>query len=145
MIIVAGVKPPIEFLSTPKVCERNLDSIEKAIRGAQVPTWRKPNMQLRDHPLMTYRGNRSWPPAWLWTAGYETTHPQGEVGILKAVLRSHIQGPRHRKQNSDLLITHIRRSQNCHKRGFLQNGRNFFVHLSGAVRLRNHSARIFCL
>jgi len=48
-------------------------------------------MLLREHPLMNYRGNRSWPPAWLWTAGYDTTHPQGEVGILKAALRSHIQ------------------------------------------------------
>jgi hypothetical protein len=48
-------------------------------------------MVLRDHPLMTYRGNRSWPPAWLWTVGYENTYPQGEVGILKAVLRSHLQ------------------------------------------------------
>ena len=48
-------------------------------------------MLLRDHPLMNYRGNRSWPPDWLWTAGYTTTHPQGEVGILKAVLRSHIE------------------------------------------------------
>jgi hypothetical protein len=50
-------------------------------------------MLLRDHPLMFYKGNRSWPPAWLWTAGYDNTHPQGEIGILKAVLRSHIQPP----------------------------------------------------
>jgi|SRR5262245_40101508 len=48
-------------------------------------------MLLRDHPLMTYKGNRSWPPAWLWVAGYDNTHPQGEVGILKAVVRSRIQ------------------------------------------------------
>jgi hypothetical protein len=48
-------------------------------------------MLLRDHPLMTYKGERSWPPAWLWTAGYDNTHPQGEVGILKAVLRSPIK------------------------------------------------------
>src|SRR5262245_33135020 len=48
-------------------------------------------MLLRDHPLMTYKGNRGWPPGWLWTAGYDTTHPQGEVGFLKAVLRSYIQ------------------------------------------------------
>jgi hypothetical protein len=48
-------------------------------------------MLFRDHPLMVYKGNRSWPPAWLWTAGYDTTHPTGEVGILKAVLRSHIE------------------------------------------------------
>ena len=48
-------------------------------------------MLFRDHPLMTCKGNRNWPPAWLWTAGYYTTHPQGEVGILKTVLRSRIQ------------------------------------------------------
>ena len=48
-------------------------------------------MLLRDHPLMTYKGNRSWPPAWSWTGGYDSTHPQGEVGILKAVVRSRIQ------------------------------------------------------
>jgi hypothetical protein len=48
-------------------------------------------MMLRDHPLMTYKDNRSWPPAWLWTDGYTNTYPQGEVGILKTVLRSHIQ------------------------------------------------------
>src|SRR5215472_415164 len=52
-------------------------------------------MLLREHPLMNYRGNRSWPPGWLWTAGYDTTHPQGEVGILKAVRQSHIE-PRDR-------------------------------------------------
>jgi len=40
---------------------------------------------------MIYKGNRSWPPAWLWTAGYDNTHPRGEVGILKVALRSHIQ------------------------------------------------------
>lgn len=44
---------------------------------------------------MMYKGNRSWPPDWLWTAGYDNTHPRGEVGILKAVLRSHIR-PRDR-------------------------------------------------
>jgi hypothetical protein len=48
-------------------------------------------MLLRDHPLMMYKGDRSWPPAWLWTAGYDSTHPVGEVGILKAVLRSHTE------------------------------------------------------
>src|ERR671925_1498067 len=48
-------------------------------------------MLLREHPLMMYKGNRSWPPVWLWTAGYDTSEPRGEVGILKAVLRSHIE------------------------------------------------------
>ncbi|HEY7320696.1 MAG TPA: hypothetical protein VIE89_24285 [Candidatus Binatia bacterium] len=47
-------------------------------------------MKLRDHPLMRYRGSRSWPPAWLWRGGDETTYPQGEIGILKDVLLSTI-------------------------------------------------------
>jgi hypothetical protein len=45
-------------------------------------------MLLRDHPLMMFRGNRSWPPDWLWRDGYEDTHPRGEIGILKNVIRS---------------------------------------------------------
>src|SRR5262245_40935471 len=45
-------------------------------------------MLLRDHRLMMFRGNRSWPPDWLWTDGYDDTHPRGEVGILKNVIRS---------------------------------------------------------
>lgn len=47
-------------------------------------------MKLRDHPLMTYMGARSWPPAWLWRGGYDSTHPEGEVGILKEVMLSTI-------------------------------------------------------
>ena len=46
-------------------------------------------MKLRDHPLMTYYGAHSWPPAWSRRRGsYENTRPIGEVGILKAVLPS---------------------------------------------------------
>jgi hypothetical protein len=48
-------------------------------------------MKLRDHPLMTYKGIRSWPPGWLWKGGYETTHPEGEVGILRDVMPSTIE------------------------------------------------------
>jgi hypothetical protein len=40
---------------------------------------------------MMYKGNHSWPPAWLWTAGHHTIEPRGEVGILKAVLRSNME------------------------------------------------------
>jgi hypothetical protein len=43
-------------------------------------------MLLRHHPLMMFRGNRSWPPDWLWRHGYNDTHPRGEVGILKNVI-----------------------------------------------------------
>ncbi len=45
-------------------------------------------MKLRDHPLMSYKGAPSWPPAWLWRDGHKTTHPNGEVGILKEVIPS---------------------------------------------------------
>ena len=45
-------------------------------------------MKLRDHPLMTYKGVSSWPPAWLWRGGYASTYPKGEVGVLKDVLPS---------------------------------------------------------
>ena len=45
-------------------------------------------MKLRDHPLMSYKGAASWPPAWFWRNGYETAHPTGEVGILKQVIPS---------------------------------------------------------
>ena len=47
-------------------------------------------MLLRDHPLMTYRGLRSWPPAWLWTYGGKNNHVRGEVGILRKVVLSKI-------------------------------------------------------
>jgi len=47
-------------------------------------------MKLRDHPMMTYMGVRSWPPAWLWRGGCDSTQPEGEVGILKDVMLSTI-------------------------------------------------------
>ena len=43
-------------------------------------------MLLRNHPLMSYLGLRSWPPHWTWTGGVKNMHPQGEVGILREVL-----------------------------------------------------------
>ena len=48
-------------------------------------------MLLREHPLLKYKGNRSWPPRWLWRAGNDTTNPKGEVGILKDVIPSTIE------------------------------------------------------
>jgi hypothetical protein len=52
-------------------------------------------MLLRDHPLMTYKGVPSWPPAWLRRVGcYENTHPTGEIGILKGVLPSTLPSPK---------------------------------------------------
>src|SRR5215475_14646227 len=42
-------------------------------------------MLLRDHPLMSYRGTRNWPPVWTWIGGENKQHPVGEVGILRTV------------------------------------------------------------
>ena len=48
-------------------------------------------MLLRDHPLMSHRGVRSWPPTLTWTDGLENKRPRGEIGILEEVLLSNIQ------------------------------------------------------
>jgi hypothetical protein len=45
-------------------------------------------MRLRDHPLMSYRGSRNWPPAWMWIGGADNTYPKGEMGILQEVVSS---------------------------------------------------------
>jgi hypothetical protein len=39
-------------------------------------------MLLRDHPLMSRHGVRSWPPLWTWVDGAEDKFPKGEVGTL---------------------------------------------------------------
>ena len=48
-------------------------------------------MLLRNHPLLTYKNSRSWPPAWLYCGGFENTYPRGEVGILKNVFISSVK------------------------------------------------------
>lgn len=48
-------------------------------------------MELRNHPRVSYKGVRSWPPAWFWIAGDTNKYPEGEVGILKELLKSFIQ------------------------------------------------------
>jgi hypothetical protein len=48
-------------------------------------------MLLRDHPILSHKGNRSWPPRWLRRRGKETANPHGEVGILKDVIPSSIE------------------------------------------------------
>jgi hypothetical protein len=48
-------------------------------------------MLLRDHPLMSYQNNRSWPPVWLYCRGFDDTYPRGEVGILKNVFVSSVK------------------------------------------------------
>ena len=44
-------------------------------------------MQLREHPRMSFRGRRNWPPVWL-RIGVETKDwyvVLGEIGVLKTV------------------------------------------------------------
>ena len=40
---------------------------------------------MRHHPLMTYRGLRNWPPAWMWSGKGENKHPRGEIGTLREI------------------------------------------------------------
>lgn len=40
---------------------------------------------MREHPLMSYKGQRNWPPAWMWIGKGRNKHPRGEVGVLKSV------------------------------------------------------------
>jgi hypothetical protein len=42
-------------------------------------------MELRKHPLMSYRGRPNWPPRWVWLGGKKNERPTGEVGVLKEV------------------------------------------------------------
>src|SRR5262245_43177102 len=52
-------------------------------------------MKLRDHPLMSNRGTRNWPPTWNKIGGGSIAVPgeiqRGEIGILKRVLLSQIE------------------------------------------------------
>jgi hypothetical protein len=44
-------------------------------------------MQLRDHPLVSYRGRHTWPPVWVCRLGASKARtPSGEVGLLRKVL-----------------------------------------------------------
>jgi hypothetical protein len=49
-------------------------------------------MELRSHPLMSYRSVPNWPPTWVWVAGNLERKLQGEVGILMRVRPCHL-GP----------------------------------------------------
>lgn len=48
-------------------------------------------MELRYHPLMSYRGLNNWPPTWTWRGGQENIKPKGEVGILRDVFLSQVE------------------------------------------------------
>jgi hypothetical protein len=42
-------------------------------------------MMLRDHPLMSYRGVKNWPPIWTRTRDENLKTVRGEVGVLTYV------------------------------------------------------------
>ena len=43
-------------------------------------------MELRNHPLMCYRGIPNWPPVWTHVAKENVKTMRGEVGVLTYVL-----------------------------------------------------------
>ena len=45
-------------------------------------------MLLRDHPLMSYRGRRNWPPRWLPGKDIGGEELSGEIGALVEVVVS---------------------------------------------------------
>ncbi|HEX9443597.1 MAG TPA: hypothetical protein VGA73_05730 [Candidatus Binatia bacterium] len=47
-------------------------------------------MKLRDHPLMSYHGVRNWPPSWVRADGETLAFAEGEIGVLREVLRSQV-------------------------------------------------------
>jgi hypothetical protein len=68
----------------------------KAVAAEEAIAWtdqrlaylRPETMQLRDHPLMTFRDLRNWPPAWVRLGTVQGKAPKivaGEIGTLKEV------------------------------------------------------------
>jgi len=43
------------------------------------------SMRLRQHPIMSYRGDTIWPPEWTWVSGNYDKCPDGEAGVLENV------------------------------------------------------------
>ena len=48
-------------------------------------------MKLRDHPLISYKGVRSWPPVWFDADVVPGKVIQGEVGILTDVVMRELE------------------------------------------------------
>ena len=67
---------------------QEIGEIDLVGRESEHGTPRSTSQPLRHHPLMSYHGVPSWPPTWTWIEGREDKRPKGEVGILRAVLRS---------------------------------------------------------
>ena len=66
--------------------------------------------RLSQHPLMSYRGHRTWPPEWTWLSGTYNRHPDGEAGMLEDVRLSAVN-------DSAILLSRtveVTTSPNCH-------------------------------
>jgi hypothetical protein len=50
-------------------------------------------MELRAHPLMSYRNLPNWPPTWVWLYGRKNLYPRGEFGVLQEVRQPDIGAP----------------------------------------------------
>jgi hypothetical protein len=48
-------------------------------------------MELRSHPLMSFKRSPNWPPVWVRIRGGIDKHPEGEVGILRELVWSPIR------------------------------------------------------
>jgi hypothetical protein len=44
-------------------------------------------MELRNHPMMLYKGARNWPPHWRCISSKEPRVVDGEIGVLEKVAR----------------------------------------------------------
>lgn len=46
------------------------------------------SIELRNHPMMSFRGRRNWPPEWVQTPTQNSDTATDEVGILQEVCPS---------------------------------------------------------
>jgi hypothetical protein len=76
---------------------------------------------------MFRNGVSNWPPAWTWTRGPRNKNPEGEVGILKAVLKSRIK-----PEDRCLLLISYKGSEylGC----LLFDNRTFCKHIKGVLQ-----------
>jgi len=68
-----------------------MSELECRASGGREPEQRDVPMWFRNHPLVSYHGVPSWPPAWTWIDGEENKHAKGEIGILRTPLLSKMQ------------------------------------------------------
>ena len=82
-------------------------------------------MKLRDHPLLSHNGVKSWPPTWTRIDGPAKKKLKGEIGILKEVKVS-------KTANRCFLV--IDHEGSTYMGTLLINDFTFFVRLSKLLR-----------